>query len=42
MNDAVEKKLALYHLWVAFGAFLVACFLGAYQVLERSGFLPMI
>jgi cytochrome c oxidase subunit 1 len=42
MNDAVEKKLALYHIWVAFGAFIAACFLGAYQVLERSGFLPMI
>lgn len=42
MNDAAEKKLTLYHLWVAFGAFIVACFLGAYQVLERSGFLPAL
>ncbi len=42
MNEAAEKKLALYHLWVAFGAFIIACFLGAYQVLERSGFLPVI
>lgn len=42
MNDAAEKKLALYHLWVAFGAFILACFMGEYQVLERSGFLPII
>jgi len=42
MNDAAEKKLTLYHLWVAFGAFILACFLGEYQVLERSGFIPAI
>lgn len=42
MNDAAEKKLALSHMWVAFGAFLIASFMGAYQVLERSGFLPLI
>lgn len=42
MNDAAEKKLALYHIWVAFGAFIAASFLGAYQVLERSGLLPII
>lgn len=42
MNDAAEKKLALSHLWIAFGAFLIASFMGAYQVLERSGFLPFI
>ncbi|MGR9086807.1 MAG: b(o/a)3-type cytochrome-c oxidase subunit 1 [Gammaproteobacteria bacterium] len=41
-NDGAEKKLTLCHLWVAFGAFLVACFLGIYQVLERSGFLPAL
>ncbi len=42
MNDAAEKKLTLYHLWVAFGAFILACFMGEYQVLERSGFLPAL
>ncbi|MGD7036513.1 b(o/a)3-type cytochrome-c oxidase subunit 1 [Methylotuvimicrobium buryatense] len=42
MIDAVTKKLAFCHLWVAFGAFLLACFMGEYQVLERSGFIPAI
>ncbi len=42
MNDAAERKLALYHLWVAFGAFVVASFLGEYQVLERSGFITAL
>jgi cytochrome c oxidase subunit 1 len=42
MNDAEERKLALSHMWIAFGAFLIASFMGAYQVLERSGFLPLI
>jgi cytochrome c oxidase subunit 1 len=42
MNDAAEKKLALSHMWIAFGAFLIASFMGAYQVLERSGFLPLV
>lgn len=42
MIDAVTKKLAFSHLWVAFGAFLLACFMGEYQVLERSGFIPAI
>ncbi|MGZ8928416.1 MAG: cbb3-type cytochrome c oxidase subunit I, partial [Methylobacter sp.] len=42
MNDAAERKLALSHMWIAFGAFLIASFMGAYQVLERSGFLPII
>lgn len=42
MNDAAERKLALYHFWVAFGAFIVACFLGEYQVLERSGFIAAL
>ena len=41
MNDAAERKLALSHLWVAFIAFVVACFMGEYQVLERSGFIPL-
>lgn len=42
MNDAVERKLALSHLWVAFGAFILACFMGEYQVLERSGFIDAL
>ena len=42
MIDASVKKLALSHLWVAFTAFIVACFMGEYQVLERSGFFPAI
>ncbi|GAB6140341.1 b(o/a)3-type cytochrome-c oxidase subunit 1 [Methylosoma difficile] len=42
MNDAAEKKLALFHLWVAFIAFVIACLLGEYQVLERSGFIPAL
>jgi len=37
MNDLTEKKLALSHMWVAFIAFILACFMGEYQVLERSG-----
>ena len=42
MNDVPERKLALIHLWVAFVAFVVACFLGEYQVLERSGFISAL
>jgi cytochrome c oxidase subunit I len=42
MNDSAERKLALTHLWVAFGAFIVACFLGEYQVLERSGLISAL
>lgn len=42
MIDAVTKRLAFSHLWVAFGAFLIACFMGEFQVLERSGFIPAI
>jgi len=42
MNDAAERKLALSHLWVAFAAFIVACFMGEYQVLERSGLIPAL
>lgn len=42
MNDAAAKKLALSHLWVAFAAFIVACFMGEYQVLERSGMIPAL
>ncbi len=42
MNDMLERKLALSHLWVAFIAFILACFMGEYQVLERSGFIPAL
>lgn len=42
MIDAVTKKLAFSHLWVAFGAFLLACFMGEFQVLERSGFISAL
>lgn len=42
MNDSAENKLALSHLWVAFGAFIVACFMGEYQVLERSGLISAL
>jgi cytochrome c oxidase subunit 1 len=42
MNDAAVRKLALSHLWVAFAAFIVACFMGEYQVLERSGLIPAL
>jgi len=37
MNDLTERRLALSHMWVAFIAFILACFMGEYQVLERSG-----
>lgn len=37
MNDSTAKNLALSHMWVAFSAFILACFMGEYQVLERSG-----
>jgi len=37
MNDIVERRLALSHMYVAFIAFILACFMGEYQVLERSG-----
>ena len=37
MNDITERRLALSHMWVAFIAFILACFMGEYQVLERSG-----
>jgi cytochrome c oxidase subunit I len=42
MDDAAERKLALSHLWVAFIAFILACFMGEYQVLERSGLIPAL
>ncbi len=42
MNNAAEKKLALSHMWVALTAFILACFMGEFQVLERSGFIEAI
>lgn len=42
MNNAAEKKLALYHFWVAFGAFALAAVMGLYQVVERSGFFGFL
>jgi cytochrome c oxidase subunit I len=42
MNDMAERKLTLSHLWVAFIAFILACFMGEYQVLERSGFISAL
>ncbi|OAI17021.1 cytochrome C oxidase subunit I [Methylomonas lenta] len=42
MDNAVEKKLALSHFWVAFGAFALAAVMGLYQVIERSGFFGFL
>lgn len=42
MDNIIDKKLSLSHFWVAFSAFLLASFMGGYQVLERSGFVPLI
>lgn len=42
MFDNETRKLALSHFWVAFGAFGLASVLGLYQVLERSGLVPLI
>ena len=42
MKDDKAAGLALASMWVGFAAFLVATFLGVYQVIERSGVLPAI
>ena len=42
MDDSAARKLTLGHLWVAFIAFILACFMGEYQVLERSGFISAL
>ena len=42
MNDQEMKTFVLAHLWMAFGAFGLACVLGVYQVLERSGLIEAI
>jgi len=42
MSDYVRPaRLTLAHFWVAFGTFLVAVFLGLYQVLERAELIPV-
>ena len=42
MADKPFRTLILSHLWLAFGAFGLASVLGLYQVLERSGLVPLI
>ncbi len=42
MTDIAERRLALSHMYVAFIAFILACFMGEYQVLERSGFISAL
>ncbi len=42
MDNAIERKLALAHFWVAFGAFALAALMGLYQVVERSGFFGFL
>ena len=42
MIDATTRKLCLFHFWVAFGAFALACVFGEFQVLERSGLISAI
>lgn len=42
MIESDTNKLCLSHLWVAFGAFILASFMGFYQVLERSGLIEAI
>lgn len=42
MINTAENKLALSHMWVALIAFILACFMGEFQVLERSGFIDAI
>ncbi len=42
MSDATKPAgLALAHMWVAFSTFILASVLGAYQVLERAGLIPV-
>ncbi|BCX81794.1 cytochrome c oxidase subunit I [Methylomarinovum caldicuralii] len=42
MIDTQSRNLALWNWVVAFAAFLVACFLGFYQVVERSGLFDFL
>ena len=41
-SDINASGLGLYNLWVSFLAFVVACLLGVYQVVERSGIAPAV
>jgi len=42
MSDQEARRFVIDHFWVAFAAFALACVLGVYQVLERSGIIPPI
>lgn len=42
MNENTSRTFILLHFWIAFGSFGLACVLGFYQVLERSGFVPLL
>lgn len=42
MNQNSSRIFILTHFWIAFGSFGLACILGVYQVLERSGFVPVL
>ncbi len=42
MPESSFKPLILSHFWLAFGSFGLACVLGVYQVLERSGLIPLM
>lgn len=42
MNEQTSRTFILAHFWIAFGAFGLACILGVYQVLERSGLVPFL
>lgn len=42
MADKDFRVFVLGHFWLAFGAFGLACVMGFYQVLERSGFIEVI
>lgn len=42
MMVAESNKLVLVNIWVAFVTFLLASFMGLYQVAERSGLFPSI
>ena len=41
-SDINASGLGLWNLWVSFLAFVVACLLGVYQVVERSGIAPAV
>jgi len=42
MTDSAARRFVLDHFWIAFGAFGLACVLGVYQVLERSGIISAL